>query len=218
MQAQSDLGWLPFAHLNLMRNPFGELARDDRIRATVLDVGHWVEALQSEQCALQFMGDCGRGKTTHLLALLEHFPRAAYVYLPADPPLPEVPAGTPLFIDEAQRLPWLRRRGIFRRGVPLALGTHADLRRPLRKNGYRVETVQVAATLNPQRLETIFNRRVELARLGPGAIPKVSSSDVDLLIRRFGDDVRSMESYLYDCFEELKGKSGAELRIVDQAG
>ena len=50
---------------------------------------------------MQFLGDKGQGKTTHLLALERSLPAARYVYLPEDGPQPIIPTQRPLLIDEA---------------------------------------------------------------------------------------------------------------------
>lgn len=211
-----SLPWLPFARLNLLRNPFGELSPDDRIRAAVLDVEPWATWLHQPDSAIQFVGPCGRGKTTHLFAICACFPAAAYVYLPEDDPHPKIPWGTPLLIDEAQRMSIWERRQVLRRRVPLALGTHRDLSRSLQRAGYRVRTIDVAAETNAARLQAIGNRRVELARLGRGPIPHLTKGDAQALDRRFGTDVRAMEHYLYDQFQHLaQGDGGGKLRIDD---
>lgn len=199
-EMQSD--WLPFARWNLLRNPFGQLSLADRMAAAVVDVECWLDKLRDKRSAVQFMGDCGRGKSTHLLALLSRFPNGKYVYLPQDGPRPSIPHGMPLFIDEAQRLNWWTRRRIFRRSVPLVLGTHADLSPALRRAGYQVETVCVASRTSVHRVHKLICRRLELARLGPGPIPDFSLEEANLLLERFGDDLRAMEDYLYQKLQD----------------
>ena len=203
--------WLPFAELNLLRNPFGELSREDRITAAVVDTDRWVGRLEDSRYALQLLGDCGRGKSTHMLALSSRFSTSAYVYLPEDQPLPLIPQGNPLFIDEAQRLPWWKRSPAFRRRVPLVLGTHQDLRAPLERFGYHVETVQVASFTSPARVHRVLNRRIELARLGPGDLPEISAAMVATLMEEFGDDLRSMEDWLYEQFQVIVNKEHDEI-------
>ena len=49
--------WLPFASMNLLRHPLGELSQVDRVQAAVTGAQHWAEHLQgSARSALQFMG------------------------------------------------------------------------------------------------------------------------------------------------------------------
>jgi hypothetical protein len=201
--------------LNLRRNPFGELTREERVRAAVVDCAPLCEWLDADRRAVQFIGDCGRGKTTRLLAIAECCPHAAYVYLPPVGLRPDIPPGRPLLIDEAQRLPWRWRRRVWRRGGPLVLGTHVDLARSLRRFGYEVRTVDVAAELNPRLLRNVLNRRIELARLDERTTPRATDADARALISRFGNDVRTMERYLYDRIQRCAGGSDGQVRLVD---
>ncbi|WP_203329134.1 hypothetical protein [Candidatus Laterigemmans baculatus] len=230
-----SLAWLPLAHLNLRYNPFGELTRQQRAAAAVVETDElvpWIQAAEphapspsaaearrsTKACsmrALQFMGDCGRGKTTHLLTLQTQLPDSAYVYLAADAPTPAIPVGVPLLIDEAQRLPWLVRRRVLRRRVPLILGTHVDLAGPLERAGYRVRTIDVSEHLDARRLVEILNRRIELARLRPGELPRISQQDAERLIGRFGNNIRAIESYLYDQLHILTRTKHGKVRFVD---
>ena len=154
--------------------------------------------------AVQFIGEKGRGKTTHLLAILRHFPRAAYVHV-GENQRPAIPHGHPLLIDEIQRIPPRRRRRIFRREVSLVLGTHEDVGPELARAGFAVETVEAAAGLDARRLGEICRRRIAWARRGPGPLPQVEPHTAQNLIDRFGDDVRAVESHLYDLFQNLTG-------------
>lgn len=209
------LAWLPHARFNLRYNPFGELTRQQRIAAAVVEIDDHVQWLVGARRAVQFIGDCGRGKSTHLLAMLHCFPTAAHVYLPAIGALPEIPHGDPLLIDEAQRLPWHVRWRVFRRGVPLILGTHTDLISPLTRAGYTVRTIHVSENHDGVRLCKILNRRIEMARLGPGKIPEITLDEAERLVERFGNDIRSTEAYLYERMRSLMRSNHGELPFVD---
>lgn len=207
--------WLPLAHLNLRCNPFGELSPSQRVEAAVVQVACWLPWLDAPRRAVQFVGPCGRGKTTHLLALQARLPQGAYVYLPEVGGCPPIPQGRPLLVDEAQRLPWRVRRRLLATGTPLVLGTHVDLIGPLRRSGYRVHTVQVAAGLDPQRLTEILNRRIAAARLAAGPVPEVAVADAQRLIARWGDDIRSIEGFLYERIQQHAGEHRGEVRFID---
>jgi len=216
--------WRPFARLNLSVNPFGELAPQQRAEAAVVDVQSWKAWLAQSPAdgrlrAAQFMGDRGRGKTTHLLALRYAMPGAHYVHLPQHGPLPPVPEGPLVMIDEAQRLPWRLRRQVFSRGhaqqTTFVLGTHNDLRRSLRRAGYQVQTLTVAGLTDAAQVAKIMNVRIELARADAGPVPRLSLADAEALIARFGDDVRAMEGYLY---ERLQGYAGSEHHAEEHYG
>ncbi|WP_153557249.1 hypothetical protein [Roseimaritima sediminicola] len=208
--------WLPFAGLNLRHNPFGECAPRQRAELAVVSLDRWLAVLEGPQPALQFVGDCGRGKSTHLLAMRYALPDAAYVYFPEQGPLPSVPEGAVVLIDEAQRMPCRVRRTTLRRRVPLVLGTHVDLRRVLRRYGYAVHTVRVDTLIDAPSLTRIFNRRLEAARLDDRrAVPRIATSEAARLHGRFGSDVRAMEEYLYERFQRYAGKDCVEVSFVD---
>jgi len=59
-----SIDWLPWARFNLHRNPFGELTPDERAELAVVNVDYLVEMLGDPRQAVQFIGECGRGKTT----------------------------------------------------------------------------------------------------------------------------------------------------------
>jgi len=147
---------LPFAHLNLCRNPFGELPLDQRAALAVVDVDRFVGRLKRPGYAVQFLGDKGRGKTTHLLAIRQHFPEAPYLHI-GEGERPRIPRGHPLMIDEIQRLPRWRRRWVFRRPVSLVIGTHEDVSAELLRAGFEVDSIEAAAPLDAERLHEILS-------------------------------------------------------------
>ncbi len=194
---------LAFAHLNLRFNPFGELDPTERARVAVLPPFE----LRSGE-ALQVMGEAGRGKTTHLLAWHAANPGSGYEYVPEGSDrlrtrvLPDV-----FFTDEAQRL---RRRDLdrlFRSVDRLVIATHADLA-PFA--GRPVQTL-VLQGLDVDKLEGIVSRRIEAARRGAGVVPSLSRASLAVLIRRFGDDLRSLEAYLYEVFQSLEEPCDVEV-------
>jgi hypothetical protein len=190
---------LPFEALNLRWNPFGEPSREDRAVLAVTDVEVWSRWLEG-RVALQLLGDSGHGKTTHLLALGRLRPEACF--LRAEEEQRDWPEASLLLVDEIQLAPRRRRRQLFRRGLPLALGTHDDLTRELERHDYRVETVRLEG-LTLERLLEICRRRLEWARLGPGPIPSLGEAAARCLLARHGDDVRSIEDDLYDQVQGL---------------
>lgn len=109
----------PYATYNLRRNPFGELTRDERAELAVVDgLDEWIQALNDERTAIQFVGDCGFGKTTHLLAIEKRLPEAAYIYYPETGPRPPLPCQRPVLVDEADRMGWRQHMRLLRRGWP----------------------------------------------------------------------------------------------------
>jgi len=194
---------LPYSHLNLYRNPFGELNRTKRQEIAVSSSHGLVERLRSPGFAVQFIGVKGSGKTSHLLALRRYFSSAPYVHI-GEGEQPDVPLGTPLFIDEVQRLKKHRRKKVFRRKASFVIATHVDLRHEFRCFGVAVHTIHPGKILNAVLLALIFKGRIDQVRRGPGPVPTIRPGTVQALMDQYGDDVRRMEDNLYEQFQCLK--------------
>ena len=205
-----DIPTLPFLHLNLHFNPFGELPLKHRAELAVLHLQPLLEHLDRPRAVLQLLGDKGNGKTTHLLAIKDCFPGAGYVHFP-EGERPPIPVGSPLLLDEAQRIPWWQRRKVFRTPGPLVLGTHRDFTTELQRYRRDVKTVEAGSATDAERLDKIFQRRIEFARRGPGPVPQVPLATTEQLIARYGTDVRSMEGHLYDLFQVLEKPCHVEM-------
>jgi hypothetical protein len=203
-------GWQsPYWRYGLSRNPFGELTRGQRAELAVVDATRWLEQLRQPRFALQFLGPCGHGKTTHLLALEKLLPQSAYVYFPEEGDQPPLPRVRPLLVDEAQRLKFWRRRQLVSRPGPLVLATHVDLSPHLQRGGFAVETVDLAAPQTAQRLLEILAARIAAARLpnSSQAGTPADAANITLTIaldqvvawqQRFGSNIRALEEFLFE--------------------
>lgn len=201
---RAPLRWA-YAHLNLRHNPFGELPPDERAEVAVVEVGAWLERLGAGRFALQVLGEPGRGKTTHLLALRAELPEATYRHVGEDEHLraADVAPGRPTMIDECQRLRPRVRRRIFAREGALVIGSHADHTPELVRAGYAVETVRPASELSVKKLAQMFEARIEHARRSPGPVPRIRAETLQALVAEFGTHVRAMEHALYERFQRL---------------
>jgi hypothetical protein len=209
--------WLPWASVNLRRNPFGELTSDERAEIAIVDLDPIIAHVAEPMSAVQFIGACGRGKTTRMLALRHRLPDASYVYLPEDQPCPAIAMGDPLLIDEAQRLPRSVRRRVWASGLPLVISTHRDLRRSLRRYGYRVWTIRIGIENTSSLVHQVLNRRIEASRLHSGPVPLVSLNVAECLVSRFGTNVRAIEHYLYEQLQNQVDEHG-QVRSIDCVG
>lgn len=201
---------LPYARLNLRRNPFGELEPEERARLAVTAVDGIAKRLRRPGLAVQLLGGPGCGKTTHLLALLRRFVGAPFVKVFEGVQV-RIPRGHPLFLDDAHLLPAARLRRALRRPASFVLTSHVDLAAEIERCGLEALTVGPAEAHDADLLGRVFAVRVEAARRGPGPLPRVPRAAVEELVRRFGSDVRSMEHCLYRAFVTLGGVRDVEV-------
>lgn len=201
---------LPYAGLNLRRNPFSALPPDERASVAVVEVEPLAGLLQARldagprlpPLAVQLVGPPGCGKSTWLRALRGRCPEAPTVAWSAERGWPPMPAGPLLFVDDAHLLPW-RLRARLRDRRALVLATHRDLEKMLRRRGYDVRTLDVPSLATGPRLRRIVDRRIEHARRAPGPVPHIPDGDLEALLRRHGPDLRAVLDTLYDRIQGL---------------
>lgn len=205
----------PYARLGLWRNPFGELSRAERAELALIDVEACLAKLATPHSALQILGPCGHGKTTHLLAIERAAAGCGYVYFPEDGAQPPLPCGRPLLVDEAQRLGWRRRRQLLCGSGPLVLGTHVDMSSALGRAGFEVFTIDVSIPQTPAQLQRMLNRRIEVSRLQSNCARAGEASahplcltldDAVALQQQLGSNIRRIEHHLYEVFQRLAEK------------
>lgn len=195
---------LPFEHLNLTRNPFGEMEPVERAQLACVDLETMKSQLEKPSAAIQLIGDCGRGKSTHLLALRFGISVGTYLYCEEDvrTRLPAL-AGPVVIVDEAQRLSRTDRSKLFRSPFPIAIGTHTDYTQPLERSGRNVMQIEVARLVTVDHLLKVFNARIEHVRRAEGSVPRVTRETAARLADQHGTNVRQMESDLYDVFQSM---------------
>lgn len=209
--------WLPWASANLRRNPFGELSVEERAEVAIVNLDPIVSHVSDRKRAVQFIGACGRGKTTRMLALQRSLPGASYVYLAEQSPCPPIAVGNPVMIDEAQRLPRAVRHAVWRSGLPLILATHRNLERGLRRSGYQVMTIRIGGGNDAKLVHELLNRRIDASRLRPGPVPSLSLDAAHRLVSQFGTNIRAMEHFLYEQLQNEVEQHG-EMRSLDCVG
>ncbi len=205
---------LAFVDLNLRRNPFGELSPSERAEIAVVDTGPLVEWVSQPNRVLEYVAECGRGKSSHLWAIAAAC-GAEYLRIPEERDEPwELPAGEILVIDEAQFLSWWQRRKVFRRGRSYVVGTHEALTKVYRRARLEVKQ-EVIQGLSVEKLGAIVERRIEASRRGEGPVPVVEVSGLEWLIERRGDDVRGIEGDLYEVFQRLEAPKSLSRRWLE---
>ncbi len=202
--------YFPFHALGFQSNPFRALT-DEEWTAIVVLPDPVLRAVASGG-HLQVLGELGRGKTSTLLGLAEHFRRAgcavAYEYLPiGQDTFKSMLAGLEVFLfDEAQRLRPDERRRLMRAapgGLRLILGSHEDLTALFNGAGLSLSTVRLEVS-GQAHLESILTRRLDYFAL-PNCQPGVTldPSAAPYLEATFGTNLRAMERFLYEVFQQL---------------
>jgi hypothetical protein len=199
---------LSFQQLNLRWNPFGAPEPEDIPRLAVVEVESFVPRLRRPGFAVQYLGEAGRGKSTHLMALHEYFPDMPYLRFPENTKPPRIPYAAILFLDETQRLPSRLRRRIFAHQASFVIGTHEDHSAELAQAGLKAVSVRLQG-MTPEHLAQIVERRIEWARRGPGPLPSISTGTLTRLIDEYGDDLASILKRLYEEFQTLKEAQNA---------
>ncbi|MEZ6035033.1 MAG: hypothetical protein R3C17_18215 [Planctomycetaceae bacterium] len=195
---------LPFSHLNLRRNPFGELTAEERTALAVVEIGPALQHLKQPRAAVQFVGEKGYGKTTHLLVLASHFAHGTYIHIPEGRRVTIPSVGDPLLIDEAQRLTKIQQWLIFRSRRRLILGTHEDFEQSLCRADRPALTIAADRFTNEGRVHTLLNARIQFARRADGPIPSVTLQTASRLFTQFGSDIRSIEHSMYQTIQLLR--------------
>jgi hypothetical protein len=195
---------LAFESLNLRFNPFGELSRLDRVAVAVVELGDWPQRLTTHKTAIQFLGPHGHGKSTHLLSLHQHFSSSPYTQLYPDF-LPTLKRAEIQFVDSFDLLKIKARREVHALSGSLAFTTHVDLSKELNKAGFKVVTQKFE---DPPEglLEEVVRRRMEFARRAPGHLPPITGEHLQQLTHKHGNNIREIESDLYDHIQQLEKK------------
>ncbi len=208
----------PWITYGWFRNPFGELTAGERGRLAIVDWDGFGRHIGKPKTAVQFVGPCGRGKTSRLLAIRRRFAESSYVYLDEHEPTPAIAVGSPTMIDEAQRLPRRVRAAIFCSGVSLVLATHRDLTRSLRRHGYDVYTELIGDGNDANHVCKLLNARIDASRTSNAsesfAVRPITIDEASRLVDQFGSDVRAIEHFLYTRIQ-TQVMSHGEVRFID---
>ncbi|MFB6374364.1 MAG: hypothetical protein ABEN55_14885, partial [Bradymonadaceae bacterium] len=173
MMTDENTDWQrPFAHLNLRRNPFGDLPRRRRGQIAVCDRDSAIEHLRNGT-TLQYVGPRGSGKSTALHALEVQLESAAYRRAPREGDFDAWPESPILLVDEVQFLEPTVRRALWEREATLAVATHTDFAADMRQSGRSVETIDLGEPRSIDELAAMFRRRIVAQRRDDGPVPTI---------------------------------------------
>lgn len=202
----------PFSNLRLAFNPFRVMTAAEQAEIAVLSQ-NILESVQDYQF-IQIMGHQGRGKTTTLLGLRYYLQQkdkeAEYHYIPRwhIKFQPTIRSDTVLILDETQRI------------LPPVFAT--TIKNCVLKNTQLIFSSHISwhwlfvllriplySTTRRQHTQTHFAEIIE-RRLTYAALSTIDHSCVSFapdaisyLKKCFGDDLRAMQYYLYDVFQDI---------------
>lgn len=199
----------PFEHLNLRRNPFGDISDVvDPVELVVGPLDEWVEWVRTSGHMLSFFGPRGCGKSTRLRASYEKVAAETdatvrLVHVEDDGPI-EWPSADVLMVDEAQFV----RRSEWRRletEPPKSLAVASLERLPgiARRFGLERRTVD-GGIEDVSRLREAVAGRMDALRRDDGAIPTVTDGVCEWLVAEYGPDLRACVSHLYAVVQRLE--------------
>ncbi|MEM8912928.1 MAG: hypothetical protein AAGC97_14270 [Planctomycetota bacterium] len=182
---------------------------EERARLAVVDLDQpWCRRPPARGTAWQWIAPCGHGKSTHLLALMQHFRhkmglRVHYVYVEPEQTCGTIPDGDALMLDEMDRLPKRIWPLLTRTQIPLFIGTHRCLKRRLKAHGYTVQSIAIDHENDAARLREVVHRRIRhCQRSLQHETPTLQLTEAAWLIDRFGSDFRRIEHELYERLQQ----------------
>lgn len=202
--------YFPFHKLGLRSNPFRTLIAEEW--ADVAIIPQPIEAAFNQGDNLLILGKRGRGKSTTLRTLIRRVEwqdkRVAYERLPFgtwryQTNISVLDAFAP---DEIQRLAlweWSALLARVRDGMRLIMGSHRNDRWLFQLAGIPLTVFHLDRLNTPQHLQHVLQRRIEYFALDGVPLVTLDNSAVNYLYQQYRDNMRAIEHFLYDVFQQL---------------
>lgn len=186
-------------------NPFGGLTTEELSKVLVpqIDLEQLLKEIDGKRKILiEFVGEKGRGKTSHLKMLHEQCSSSELFLLTRKAVnFDEIDrtAGKVLLIDSIHHLNFWQRQKLYRSKQKIVLTTHTSrfLEYRMLKLDYRSYKFKGIAI---SHLAKIIERRMSLAA-DPSQIIRIDESALQGLIDKYQDDYRSILHHLYQNFQ-----------------
>lgn len=188
-------------------NPFGGLS-DAELEEVVVPKFELADLmkliLNGQPKIVEFVGNKGRGKTTHLKLLQQKLSQYPLFLLNSKPNFAEVfnNESAIIFIDSIHHFNLFQRIKLFRLKKTIILTTHSGrfLEYKLaRKQHFRFDFKGIEVTV----LKTILKNRMQVASGNTETYFEIKEEELADLIKKFGDDYRAILNYLYDEFQTM---------------
>ncbi|MEO1260714.1 MAG: hypothetical protein AAFZ15_18090 [Bacteroidota bacterium] len=190
----------------MRHNPFGGLTDQELRRAIVpndilSDIIKDVESKESYM--VQLVGKKGRGKTLHLKILQQLFDEYPIYLLDENIDLKTIDRTESkiFFIDSIQHIRFMKRIQLYRRAHKIVFTTHHHRLHEFFLAGTKHKTYLMKG-LDEQVLGNAIKKRIAIAAdINDFNQVEINQKLVRQLLRKYGDDFRSILNYLYDQFK-----------------
>ena len=184
-------------------NPFGGVASDDLMLTLIpkYEIEEWISLIkQKPPKIIEFVGEKGRGKTTHLSVLHEYFTETPIYFLDRTHSYKKIKEAPIVFIDSIGRVPFVKRLMLWlKRDITYVVTTHTS-RKYESKLCSRVCLSYNFGGIKESELKEIIIRRISLASNRSVDAIDLNSAVLKELISRYNDDFRGVLNFLYDNF------------------
>ncbi|MGL5081788.1 MAG: hypothetical protein ACRC8A_09905 [Microcoleaceae cyanobacterium] len=192
----------PYEELGLRCNPFIAEQTAGVSKGLWLDRGFSQAPQPGRRMLVQFMGEKGAGKTSHLLHWQQQT-GGSYAYYPPGWGRWQIPPIEPIaYWDEADRIPLPLLFGALaqasRQRATIVVGTHRDLSWAGRSVGLKVRTIQFSS-LTPEAILAWAKQRIEAARL-PGCQSvdlQLHQAEIEQIATKSGTSWRKVATELH---------------------
>ncbi|WP_299674124.1 hypothetical protein [uncultured Tenacibaculum sp.] len=186
-------------------NPFSGVLHEDipKVILPNIDIDQTIHRIQnSDSLALEFIGRQGRGKTSHLRYLQHILPEYPIFLLNSTSSVSDVMKNTSeiVFVDSIHHLSFSNRVQLFKEKKVVIYTTHwrRKIDCLLAKKEYH--SIRFKG-IEPEKLQAILNERLKLASGSNTPETLFSITDVNKLIRKFGDNYRGIINHLYEKYQ-----------------
>ena len=175
----------------------------EKILVPKFDVNQLISRInESDSLAVEFLGRKGRGKTTHLIYLQKQMPDCPIFFLDKNSSFAEIinSKANIVFIDSIHHLSVVERLRLFRDKEIVIYTTHWSRKMECLLAGKTNLSIKFRG-INEEVLLEILNKRLELATIDYNKQEVITLKEVNLLIKKYGDNYRGIINHLYQNYQ-----------------
>lgn len=187
-------------------NPFSGLSDEElkQVMVPQINLPKLVKLIEDGQPKIiEFVGKKGRGKTSHLKLLHQQLPQYPFFSLHAQSSFQKVFTSNArgLFIDSIHHFNMIQRIRLFKTNKTIVLTTHWGRFLEIKlagKQHQRFDFKGIDATI----LKAILKNRMQVAAIESEINLKINDDEVEVLIKKYGDNYRGILNHLYGEFQK----------------